>query len=157
MLRRSTSLLGAQMDSKSRDIADTGDIDPKEIYHNDFHYFFLALKRLALEPDAQCRAEGDYNVAQELQYEIVIGRCLIGKGQLSAVEEKTIEDLAAAADALPKNALLFANGHAPNVAIMRHPAWVPLRVAAATLTGLLEAKAAENRAYFDDHKLVSYQ
>jgi hypothetical protein len=80
-------------------------IDPEEIYHNDFHLYVLALRRLALEPDAQCRAEGDYNVARELQYEIVIGRCLIGKGKLNAVEEKRIGDLAAAADALPKDAL----------------------------------------------------
>jgi hypothetical protein len=142
------------MASKPQDIIDSGGIDPEEIYHNDFHYFFLALRRLALEPDAQCRAEGDYNVAQELQYEIVIGRCLIGKGQLSAGEEKTIGIRAAAADALPKDALLFANGHAPNVAVMRHPAWVPLRVAAATLTVLLESKAVENRAYFEDHQIA---
>jgi hypothetical protein len=142
------------MGSKPQDIIASGGIDPEEIYHNDFHYFLLALRRLALEPDAQCRAEGDYNVAQELQYGIVIGRCLIGKGRLSAVEEKTIGDLAAAADALPKDALHFANGHVPNVAVMQHPAWVPLGVAAATLIVLLEAKAMENRAYFNAQQLA---
>jgi hypothetical protein len=139
--------------SKSQDTVDSGGIDPEEIYHNDFHYYVLAVRRLALEPDAQCRAEGDYNVAQELQYEIIIGRCLIGKGKLTAVEEKAIGDLAAAADALPKDALLFANGHAPNVEVMRNRAWAPLRLAAATLIPLLEPRAAESRAYFQEHKL----
>jgi hypothetical protein len=139
--------------SKSQDTVDSGGIDPEEIYHNDFHYYVLAVRRLALEPDAQCRAEGDYNVAQELQYEIIIGRCLIGKGKLTAVEEKAIGDLAAAADALPKDALLIANGHAPNVEVMRNPAWAPLRLAAATLIPLLEPRAMESRAYFQEHKL----
>jgi hypothetical protein len=129
-------------------------IDPEEIYHNDFHLYVLALRRLALEPDAQCRAEGDYNVARELQYEIVIGRCLIGKGKLNAVEEKRIGDLAAAADALPKDALLFANGHAPNVEVMRHLAWAPLRIAASTLIPLLEPRAVENLEYFEKIKIV---
>jgi hypothetical protein len=140
--------------SKSQDIVDSGGIDPEELYHNDFHHYFLALRRLALEPDAQCRAEGDYNVAQELQYEIIIGRCLIGKGKLTAVEEKAVGDLAAAADALPKDALLFAIGHAPNVEVLRNPAWAPLRVAAATLIPSLEPRAVENRAYFEEHKLA---
>ena len=143
------------MESKSQDNVDSGGIDPEEIYHNDFHHYFLALNRLALEPDAQCRAEGDYNVAQELQYEIIIGRCLIGKGKLGAVEEKAILDLAAIADALPKDALLFANGHAPNVKVMQNPAWAPLRVAAATLIPLLETCAVETRSYFEQHKLAS--
>jgi hypothetical protein len=115
--------------SKSQDIVDSGGIDLEEIYNNDFHHYFLALRRLALDPDAQCHAEGDYNVAQELQYEIIIGRCLIGKGKLTAVEEKAIGDLAAAADALPKDALLFAIGHAPNVEVLRNLAWAPLRFA----------------------------
>jgi hypothetical protein len=139
---------------KSQNIVDSGGIDPEEIYHNNFHQYLLALRRLALEPDAQCRAEGDYNVAQELQYEIVIGRCLIGKGKVNPVEEKTIGDLAAAADALPKDALLFANGHLPNVEVMQHLAWTPLRVAATTLIPLLEPRAVENREYFEKIKLV---
>jgi hypothetical protein len=140
--------------SNSQSTVNSGGIDPEEIYHNDFHYYVLAVRRLALEPDAQCRAEGDYSVAQELQYEIVIGRCLIGKGKLSAVEEKGIWDLAAAADVLPKDALLFANGHAPNVEVMRNPAWAPLRVAAADLVLLLEPRMVENRAYFEEHKVA---
>jgi hypothetical protein len=143
-----------RVSSVSQDIDDSSGIDPEEIYHNDFHHYFLALRRLALEPDAQCHAEGDYNVAQELRYEIIIGRCLNGKGKLSAVEEKALGELAAAADALPKDALLFANGHAPNVEVMRNLAWAPLRVAAATLIPLLEPRAVENRAYFEEHKLA---
>jgi hypothetical protein len=150
------SIVGSRVrvGSKSQDIVDSGGIDPEEIYHNDCHLYVLALRRLALEPDAQCRAEGDYNVAQELQHEIIVGRCLIGKGKLSAVEEKAIGDLAAAASALPKDALLFANGHAPNVEVMRNLAWAPLRIAAANLIPLLEPRAEENRAYFEGHKLA---
>ena len=144
-------IIKSRVGSVSQDIDDSSGIDPEEIYHNDFHHYFLALRRLALEPDAQCRAEGDYNVAQDLQYEIIIGRCLIGKGKLSAVEEKAIGEMAAAADALPKDALLFANGHAPNVEVMRNLAWAPMRVAAATLIPLLEPRAVETRAYFEEH------
>jgi hypothetical protein len=138
--------------AESQDTVDSGGIDPEEIYHNDFHYYVLALRRLALEPDAQCRAEGDYNVAQELQHEILIGRCLTSKGKLSAAQEKGIGDLVAAVDALPKDALLFANGHAPNVEVMRNPLWAPLRVAAAVLIELLEPRVVENRTYFEKHK-----
>jgi hypothetical protein len=141
------------MSFDSQGTVDSGSIDPEELYHNDFHYYVLAVRRLALEPDAQCRAEGDYNVAQELQYEIIIGRCLIGKGKLSEVEEKRIGELAAAADGLPKDALLFANGHVPNVKVMQYPAWAPLRVAAAALIPLLEPRVVENRTYFEEHKL----
>lgn len=101
--------------------------------------YMLALKSLAMEPEAQCQAEGDYNVAQELQYEISLGRCLIEKGRLDSVEEKSIAALADSVQSLPDSALVFANGHAPNVAVMKHPAWAPLRDAA---SGWARAAAA---------------
>src|SRR5258706_8984827 len=108
-----------------------GGIGPDEAYHNGFHYFMLALRELSMEPEDQCR--GGYNVAQELQYELLLGRCLLGIGRLNAVEEAAVADLVDAVQRLPESAITFASWGAQNVAVMNNSAWAPLRLRAPLL------------------------
>ena len=129
----------------------TETMGPEETYHHVLFYFIQALKVLAMDPEPQCEAQGNYNVAFEPQSEILSGRYLIGKGRLNELEESAIADLAAAIDAVPDSALTFANGHAPNVRNMMDPVWVPIRLQAASLLALLDFRISENNAYFEQH------
>jgi hypothetical protein len=127
-------------------------MDAEETFHNVFFYFIATLKILAMEPEAQCEAQGNYNVAFELQQETLSGRYLVEKGRLDKAEEIAIEALASAISELPKSALAFANGHKPNVLNMEHSAWKPIRAQAASLLVLLIPRIAENNTYFERSK-----
>src|SRR5580658_2690872 len=96
-------------------------------------------------------AEGNFNVAQELQYEINSGRYVVGKGKLNPSEEAAFTTLASAVAEVPDSALTFAEGHLPNVRNMMHPAWTPIRVQAASLLAILSSRIAENNAYFQQN------
>jgi hypothetical protein len=126
-------------------------MDAEEKYQQIFSEFARALRSLAMHADAQCESEGDFNVAQELKYEILCGRYVIGKGKLNEIEETAIGALASAVDAVPGSALTFAEGHAANVRNMMHPAWTPIRAQAILLLALLESRIAQNEAYFEQH------
>jgi len=104
-----------------------------------------------MDADPQCESEGNFNVAQELQYEILSGRYVIGKGKLNETEEAAIAALASVVAAVPESALTFAEGHAANVRNMMHPAWTPIRAQAVSLLALLDSRIAENKAYFEQH------
>ena len=126
-------------------------MDAEETYHHVFYYFVQALRILAMDPEPQCEAQGNYNVAFELKDEILSGRYLIGKGRLNDLEERVIVALASDITGVPDSALTFANGHTPNVRNMMHPAWAPIRAQAASLLALLNTRIAENNAYFEHH------
>lgn len=126
-------------------------MDAEEKYQQIFLEFARALRSLAMDAGPQCESEGDFNVAQELKYEILCGRYVIGKGKLNEAEETAIAVLAAAIAAVPDSALTFADGHAANVRNMMHPAWTPIRSQAASLLALLDSRIAENKAYFEQH------
>jgi hypothetical protein len=49
-----------------------------------------------MDPEPQCDAQGNYNVAYELQSEILSGRYLIGKRILGSLEESAIAAVASA-------------------------------------------------------------
>jgi hypothetical protein len=137
------------VDRTSSDPLSSEPMDAEETYQHIFFYFIQAVGILAMDPEPQCDAEGNVNVAQELKNEILSGRYVIGKGKLSESEETAIATLASAVAAVPDSALTFANGHAPNVRNMTHPAWPPIRAQAASLLSLLNSRNAENKAYFD--------
>lgn len=139
------------MEETSSSDAPTETMGPEETYHHVFFYFIQALRVLAMDPELQCEAQGNYNVAFELQSEILSGRYLIGKDRLSDLEESTVAALASAIDAVPDSALAFAKGHASNVRNMMNPAWTPIRAQAASLLALLDARISENNAYFAQH------
>jgi hypothetical protein len=104
-----------------------------------------------MDAEPQCESEGDFNVAQELKYEILSGRYIIGKGKLNETEETAVRALASAIDAVPGSALTFAEGHAANVRNMMHPAWTSIRAQAVLLLALLDSHIAQNKAYFEQH------
>jgi hypothetical protein len=124
-------------------------MDAEETYQHVFFYFIQALRILAMDPEPQCEAQGDFNVAQELKNEILSGRYIIGKGKLNDSQETALATLASAIAAVPDSALTFATGHAPNVRNMVHPVWSPIRAQATSLLALLDSRIAENKAYFE--------
>jgi hypothetical protein len=139
---------GRNMDRALLDTPSSETMDDEEKYHHIFFYFIKALEILAMDAKRQCEAEGNFNVAQELKYEILSGRYVIGKGKLSESEETAIAALASAIASVPDSALKFAEGHAPNVRNMMHPAWTPIRARAASLLTLLNSRIVENCAFF---------
>ena len=126
-------------------------MDAEEKYHQIFSEFAHALRHLAMDAHPQCESEGNFNVAQELKYEILSGRYVIGKGKLNETEETAIAALTSAVATVPESALTFAEGRAANVRNMMHPAWTPIRAQAALLLTLLDARIAQNKAYFEQH------
>jgi hypothetical protein len=124
-------------------------MDAEEAYQHVFFYFIKALQILAKDPKPQCEAQGNFNVAQELQYEILSGRYLIGKGKLNDSQESALAALASAISAVPESALTFADGHGPNVKNMMLPVWTPIRAQATALLTLLDSSIADNKAYFE--------
>jgi hypothetical protein len=126
----------------------TDTMDAEETFHNVFSQFIATLRFLAMEPEAVCEAQGN-NVAFELQQEALSGRYLVDKGRLDRAEEIAVNAFGSSVSDLPKSALVFAEGHEPNVRNMRHVAWTPLRAQAASLLVLLAPRIAENNAYFE--------
>ena len=124
----------------------TDTMDAEETFHNVFSQFIATLRFLAMEPEAVCEAQGNYNVAFELQQEALSGRYLVDKGRLDRAEEIAVNAFGSSVSDLPKSALVFAEGHEPNVRNMRHVAWTPLRAQAASLLVLLAPRIAENNA-----------
>ena len=137
------------MDRASPDAQSSEPMDAEETYQHVFFYFIQALWILAMDPEPQCEAQGNFNVAQELKNEILSGRYLIGKGKLNDSQETALATLASAIAAVPDSALTFATGHAPNVRNMVHPVWSPIRAQANSLLALLDSRIAENKAYFE--------
>jgi hypothetical protein len=137
------------MDRAPPDPLHTDAMDAEETFHNVFHQFIATLRFLAMEPEATCEAQGNYNVAFELQQEALSGPYLVDKGRLDRAEEIAINAFASTVSDLPKSALVFAKGHEPNVRNMKHAAWTPIRAQAASLLVLLTPRIAENNAYFE--------
>jgi hypothetical protein len=126
-------------------------MDAEEQYQNIFLHFVNALRILAMDPERQCETEGAFNVAQELQYEILAGRYILGKGKLNPFEEAAVATLTSAIAGLPDSMLTFAEWHLSNPENMKHPAWIPLREQAGSLLALLANRIAENGAYFQQN------
>ena len=139
------------VDRASPDAQSSEPMDAEDAYQHILFYFIQALRILAMDPEPQCEAERNFNVAQELKNEILSGRYVIGKGRLNEPQETAIATLASAIAAAPDSALTFANGHAPNVRNMMHPAWTPIRAQPASLLALLHSRIAENKAYFEQY------
>ena len=139
------------MNWASRNEESLGTMDAEEKYQQIFSEFADALRILAKDADPQCESAGNFNVAQELQYEVLCGRYVIGKGKLNETEETAIAALASAVAAVPESALTFAEGRAANVRNMMHPSWKPIRAQAVLLLVLLDSRIEQNKAYFENH------
>jgi hypothetical protein len=82
-------------------------LDAEETYHHVLLYFIQSLRILATDPELQCNAKGNFDVAQELKNEILPGRYLIGKGRLHDAEESAVAALNSAVAAVPDSAPTF--------------------------------------------------
>jgi hypothetical protein len=52
------------MERSPQDAPPSEIMDAEETFHNVFFYFIASLKILAMEPEAQCEAQGNYNVGR---------------------------------------------------------------------------------------------
>ncbi len=116
-------------------------------FHSAYRVFAEALEMLATEAEAQCAAMGDFNVAWELKDDVQAGEDLIGHGRLNAEQEAWIATLVCALDAVPATALPAGAGRDANLAAMRHPSWIPIRVLARSTLDALCAANASNARY----------
>lgn len=57
------------MERASPDARPSETIVAEDTFHNVLFYFVASLSILVMEPEAQCEAQGNYNVAFELQQE----------------------------------------------------------------------------------------
>lgn len=116
-------------------------------FHTAYRVFAEALEMLAAEAEEQCAAMGDFNVAWELKDDVQAGKYLVGHGHLSAEQEAWILALVCALDAVPTTIFPGGAGRDVNLAAMRHPSWVPIRVLAARTMDALVAASASNARY----------
>jgi len=113
-------------------------------FHSSYRVFAEALEMLAGEPEQQCEAMGDFNVAWELKDDVQAGKYLIGQGRLDAAQEAWISTVVCALEAVPADTLPAGAGRELNLTAMRHPSWVPIRVLAASALDALSAATAGN-------------
>jgi hypothetical protein len=122
----------------------------EESFHNAFLYFMEALGVLSLEATEQCEAMGNFNVAWELQHDVLDGGTALINwpvDYLSASEKDDIAQLLRPLSELPEAALRSANQEA-----MSHTAWIGLRSGAVMLIEQLRDAARRNREFFQTQK-----
>ena len=121
-----------------------------ESFHNAFLYFMEALGVLSLEAAEQCEAMGNFNVAWELQHDVLDGGTALINwpvDYLSASEKDDTAQLLRPLSELPEAALRSANQEA-----MSHTAWIGLRSGAVMLIEQLRDAARRNREFFQTQK-----
>jgi hypothetical protein len=122
-------------------------LSDEEEFHSSYRVFLMSLKYLALPPDEQCAAMGDYNVAWELKDDVLRGRFLIDRGYLSVEQEAWVGALAGALEGVPAQTLPAGAGRDTNLAAMQHPSWTPLRSIAKQVLKALSTFTTENSRY----------
>ncbi len=130
-------------------------IPAEELFHNYYHYFLQSLARLAESAEDQCASGNNFNVAWELQDDLLrdASGVLIYQGSgLSAEQRADIVTLVEELKALPTSVLSGSRNAAGSLRDMNHPCWSPLRGAASALIKTLEPITNQNRAYFHESK-----
>jgi hypothetical protein len=113
-------------------------------FDSEYRVFAEALAMLASSAEEQCEAMGNYNVAWELKDDVQAGKYLVGSDRLNAEQVAWILTLACALDAVPATTLPAGADRAANLAAMRHPSWIPLRVLASQAREALSSVTAAN-------------
>ncbi|WP_321863545.1 hypothetical protein [Burkholderia cenocepacia] len=124
-------------------------MSPEEEFANSYYYFAEALKILAADPDFQCDAMGNYNVAWELKYNVSAGLCMLTlpSRELTEQQRDGIAQIVAALDEIPASVLGGGTTAAINKRAMHHPCWIPLRARAAELLTLLSDVTSRNEEF----------
>lgn len=124
----------------------TGALFDDEAFHNCFFYFIEALDVMAMDAVSQCKAMNDFNVAWEIQHDVLDAGAALQKWPgiyLCRSEKDELGKLLAAVSALPPTALLGASKE-----VMNHSAWSTLRRGAAQLLKQLEKPIQRNHEFF---------
>ena len=82
------------------------DIDDDEnIFQSDYYYLIYALDRLSQDTKGQCKLGDNFNVASELQEEVLRGFSKVSQypeSGLSEPQKRLMQQLAEAVEAIPK-------------------------------------------------------
>lgn len=119
----------------------------EEWFHNNFQYFVKSLNVLSLPAIDQCEARGWFGVAWKVQHNVLDFGTLLENwyaNYLSKAEWDAISEIFPLLRDLPEAAL-----QSDHLQAMNHPAWEPLRTAAAHLVLTLNDAIARNREFFE--------
>jgi len=107
----------------------------QERYETARHYFIKALRLMAADASTQCELMGNFNVAWELQHDIVdFGTALMSfAGKLTEEQEQEIRAFITRANDIPPSVLAAASSAEANLKAMNNPCWFPLREGASRL------------------------
>lgn len=118
-------------------------------FHSGYRVFVQAVEMLAMSPEEQCAAMGDYNVAWELKDDVRVGKYLVGQGYLNPEQESWVLALVGALEAVPAQVLPSGAGRDVNLLAMQHQSWIPLRSIAELVLRALESFTNENARYLN--------
>lgn len=116
-----------------------------ETFHTCFFYFVKALGVMSLEPAAQYETMGKFNVAWEIQHDVLDAGISLQSWPglyLGKAEKDEIARLVVSVKALPQAALMSTED------AVHHPSWEGLRIGAARLIQLLELPIKNNVEFF---------
>lgn len=109
-----------------------------------------ALDVLASDAAEQCEVMGNYNVAWEIQYDVLDGGTSLINwpiDYLSQPKKDAIAQVITYLKELPDDALL-----SDHMLAMNHPSWAELRLVAIRLRVQLNDVTKKNREYFDSQR-----
>jgi len=121
---------------------------------NEFENYYLRFKQslevLAASPEEACELLGHYNVAFETKSDLGYGVNLFSLSScpFTSEQRQNIVVLLEALETLPDSVLGFTDVPSESLERMKHPAWVPLRDAAARLLVELQPVSSANERYF---------
>ena len=134
---------------------DDGRMTTRESFEQAYREFYEALDVLAWEPALQLLANGNYNTAFELIFDVTVGRYMIeaSADYLTTGQTAAIREFLHDVDTLPFRSHSGRQGSdedrlEANLTDMLHPDWVPIRLGAARLMAILATATASNKAYF---------
>lgn len=122
----------------------------EESFHNCFLYFMGAVDVLSLDAAEQCAAMGNFNVAWEIQHDVLDGGTSLINwpiDYLSQSEKDAITQVTTPLKELPDGALL-----SDHMRAMNHPSWAEFRIAAKRMRVQLDDAVKKNREFFDSQR-----
>jgi hypothetical protein len=136
------------------------EMNPEESEHHSFHTFHHDVLLLSLPAEEASNANGNYNTAWELRYEIVNHPISYLANStfldLSTAQLNAIETLIKIVAAVPDDAVspkgINTRTAEGDVASLKHPAWDPVRTYAAEVIKILQPVAIRNKAYFEQSR-----
>ncbi|HEV7776706.1 MAG TPA: hypothetical protein VGO76_07570 [Luteibacter sp.] len=134
---------------------DEGRMTTRESFEQAYKGFHDALEVLTWEPALQVLANGNYNTAFELIFDVTVGRYMVEASAyyLTTEQVAAIRGFLRDVDKLPFRSHAGRQGNdddrlEANLTDMLHADWVSIRVKARQLIAILATATASNKAYF---------